>query len=85
VGVGIEKVESEKTRRALPRAVAETKIVSPAGREVEGRDVTDWGSKFTVDTAGHGRHLHVAVAAGPRRHREVGSGLIAPPRAARQR
>ncbi|MDB5308039.1 MAG: protease [Gemmataceae bacterium] len=48
---GFEQVELEKPRQALDAAGAETKIVSPSGTKVRAWDMTDWGSKFTVDLA----------------------------------
>jgi protease I len=48
---GFEQAELEKPRQALDKAGAETKIVSPAGRKVKAWDMTDWGSKFTIDIA----------------------------------
>jgi protease I len=48
---GFEQVELEKPRKALDKAGAVTKIVSPAGSEVKAWDMTDWGSKFSRDVA----------------------------------
>jgi protease I len=48
---GFEQVELEKPRKALDKAGAATKLVSPADSKVKAWDMTDWGSKFTVDIA----------------------------------
>jgi protease I len=48
---GFEQAELEKPRKALDKAGAETKIVSPAGSKVKAWDMTDWGSKFSCDVA----------------------------------
>ena len=48
---GFEQVELEKPRKALDKAGAATKIVSPAGSKVKAWDMTDWGSKFKSDLA----------------------------------
>ncbi len=42
---------SWRSRAALDKAGAKTKIVSPAGNKVKAWKMTDWGSKFTVDVA----------------------------------
>jgi protease I len=46
---GFEQVELEKPRKALDKAGADTKILSPAGGKVKAWDITDWGSKFSSD------------------------------------
>jgi len=48
---GFEQVELEKPRKALDKAGAATKIVSPTGSKVKAWDMTDWGSKFSSDVA----------------------------------
>jgi len=48
---GFEQVELEKPRKALDKAGADTRIVSPAGNKVKAWDMTDWGSKFSRDVA----------------------------------
>jgi protease I len=48
---GFEQVELEKPRKALDKAGAETKIVSPSGGKVRAWDMTDWGSKFKSNLA----------------------------------
>ncbi len=46
---GFEQVEMTEPRKALDRAGAETKIVSPAGDEVRGWKFREWGDSFPVD------------------------------------
>jgi protease I len=46
---GFEQVELEKPRKALDKAGADTKVVSPAGGKVKAWDMTDWGSKVSSD------------------------------------
>ena len=46
---GFEQVELKKPRKALNKAGAKTKIVSPTGTKVRAWDVTDWGNKFSAD------------------------------------
>ena len=46
---GFEQVEMEDPRKALQQAGAETKIVSPAGRQVRGWKFKEWGDSFPVD------------------------------------
>ena len=49
---GFEQVELEKPRKALDKAGAETRIVSPTGGlKVKAWDMTDWGSKFKIALA----------------------------------
>lgn len=48
---GFEQVELEKPRKALEKAGAETKIVSPSGGRVKAWDMTQWGDKFDSDVA----------------------------------
>src|SRR2546427_9048226 len=46
---GFEEEELTRPREALDEAGAETKIISPAGREVKGWRHTEWGETFPVD------------------------------------
>ncbi len=46
---GFEQVEMEEPRKALEEVGAETKIVSPADREVRGWKFKEWGDTFPVD------------------------------------
>ena len=46
---GFEEEELTQPREALDEAGAETKIISPAGREVKGWRHTEWGETFSVD------------------------------------
>jgi protease I len=48
---GFEEEELTRPREALQQAGAETKIVSPAGKEVKGWRHTEWGKTFPVDLA----------------------------------
>jgi protease I len=48
---GFEQAELEKPRKALDKAGATTKIVSPSGGKIRAWDMTDWGSKFSSDLA----------------------------------
>jgi protease I len=48
---GFEQVELAEPRKALDKAGAETKIVSPAGKKVRGWKFTDWGDDFPIDVA----------------------------------
>jgi len=48
---GFEEDELTKPREALDKAGAETKIVSPAGKQVKGWRHTDWGKTLPVDLA----------------------------------
>jgi protease I len=48
---GFEQVEMTEPRKALKRAGAETKIVSPVNGKVKGWDQTKWGDEFPVDLA----------------------------------
>ncbi|MBV9010168.1 MAG: type 1 glutamine amidotransferase [Verrucomicrobia bacterium] len=49
VADGFEQVEMTKPREALEKEGAETMIVSPAGKEVQGMNHADKGDKFPVD------------------------------------
>jgi protease I len=49
VAEGFEQVELTEPRKALDEAGAETKIVSPAGKEVQGWKHFDKADKFKVD------------------------------------
>jgi protease I len=46
---GFEQVEMVKPREALDQAGAETRLVSPQGKQVRGWKFTEWGDKFAVD------------------------------------
>jgi protease I len=46
---GFEQVEMVEPREALDRAGAETRLVSPQGKEVRAWNFTDWGNTFPVD------------------------------------
>jgi len=46
---GFEQVEMTKPRKALEEAGAETKIVSPAEKQIQGMNHADKGDKFDVD------------------------------------
>jgi protease I len=46
---GFEQVELVEPRKALDRAGAETRIVSPKGERVRGWNFTDWGDELPVD------------------------------------
>jgi protease I len=48
---GFERVELVDPRRALDRAGAETRIVSPRGERVRSWNFTDWSELFPVDVA----------------------------------
>src|SRR5919198_5873432 len=48
---GFEQVELVEPRKALDRAGAETRIVSPKDERVRGWTFTDWGDEFPVDVA----------------------------------
>ena len=48
---GFEEEELTRPREALDKAGAETKIISPAGREVKGWRHTEWGETFPVDVS----------------------------------
>jgi protease I len=48
---GFEQVELVEPRKALDRAGAETRIVSPKGERVRGWNFRDWGDEFPVDVA----------------------------------
>ena len=49
VADGFEQVEMTKPREALDQAGAETKIVSPSGKQIQGMNHADKGDKFDVD------------------------------------
>ncbi len=49
VAEGFEQVEMTDPRQALQEAGAETEIVSPEEKKVQGWDEMDWGRKFKVD------------------------------------
>lgn len=49
VADGFEQVEMTEPREALEKAGARTKIVSPAGKQVQGMHHADKGDKFDVD------------------------------------
>jgi protease I len=46
---GFEQVEMTDTRKALDEAGANTKIVSPAGRQVRSWNFKEWGENYPVD------------------------------------
>jgi protease I len=46
---GFEQVELLKPRKALDEAGAETRVVSPKGKEVRGWNFTEWGQTLPVD------------------------------------
>jgi protease I len=46
---GFEQVELTEPRKALDRAGATTRIVSPAGKKVKGWQHKEWGDEFPVD------------------------------------
>lgn len=46
---GFEQVELVEPRKALDRAGATTRIVSPKQKQVRGWNFTDWGDDFPVD------------------------------------
>lgn len=46
---GFEQVEMTRPRKALEEAGAETKIVSPAEKQIQGMNHADKGDKFDVD------------------------------------
>src|SRR5436190_12864616 len=48
---GFEEEELTRPRQALNEAGAQTKIVSPAGKQVKGWRHTEWGQSFPVDLA----------------------------------
>jgi protease I len=48
---GFEQAELEKPQKALEKAGATTKIISPNGTKVRGWESSDWGSKIPVDVA----------------------------------
>ena len=48
---GFEQVELIEPRKALDKAGAETRIVSPNVERVRGWNFTDWGDEFPVDVA----------------------------------
>ena len=45
---GFEQAELEEPRKALDKAGAETKVVSPSGKAIKGWDGTDWGRRWTA-------------------------------------
>ncbi len=49
VADGFEQVEMTEPRKALDRAGAETRIVSPKDKRVRAWNFTDWGDEFPVD------------------------------------
>ena len=48
---GFEQSELEEPKKALDRAGAETKVVSPSGKPIKGWEKTDWGRKVDSDRA----------------------------------
>jgi protease I len=48
---GFEQAELDKPRKALDKAGADTKLITPSGNKVKGWDMTDWGSKESADLA----------------------------------
>ena len=46
---GFEQVEMTEPRKALDRAGAETRLVSPKAQKVRGWQHTEWGDEFPVD------------------------------------
>ncbi|HEV8712419.1 MAG TPA: type 1 glutamine amidotransferase domain-containing protein [Candidatus Binatia bacterium] len=55
---GFEQVELTEPRKALDRAGAETRIVSPKEKRVRGWNFTDWGDEFPVDMTLDGAQPH---------------------------
>jgi len=48
---GFEQAELEEPKKALDKAGADTKVVSPSGKAIKGWDMTDWGRKVDSDLA----------------------------------
>jgi protease I len=48
---GFEQAELEEPKKALDKAGAETRVVSPSGKAIKGWDMTDWGHKVDSDLA----------------------------------
>lgn len=46
---GFEQAELEKPRKALDKAGAETKVITPSGSNPRGWDESDWGKKVSAD------------------------------------
>jgi protease I len=48
---GFEQAELEEPKKALDKAGADVKVVSPSGKAIKGWDMTDWGRKVDSDLA----------------------------------
>ena len=55
---GFEQVEMTKPRQALDEAGAQTTLISPAGKEVKGWNMKDWGDTFAADIALDSAHAN---------------------------